>query len=150
MVTLITYIQENFMILVIVKLHNMLTIFIKSERCFCNVYIDQLSKLSKPLFLHERAAFKPVMEILHRHGFLPSKSGTITTSTVTPNVASRTQSHPDVVVHCFTGSHNELLAYVEAGFYIGISGFFLSPKGAAMKEWLMVRQRELVFVHSLK
>ena len=55
----------------------------------------------KPLFLHERDAFEKQIEILQ----------------------SFDKDLPRVVIHCFTGSKESLDAYLDMGFYIGITGW---------------------------
>ena len=41
---------------------------------------------------------------------------------------------PDVVVHCFTGSHEDLVGYLEAGYYIGITGWVCDQRrGEALR-----------------
>jgi TatD DNase family protein len=55
----------------------------------------------KPVFVHDRDSDGKVFELLdRRHGTLAG-----------------------VVVHCFTGTENDLRRYLEAGFYIGITGW---------------------------
>jgi TatD DNase family protein len=44
---------------------------------------------------------------------------------------------PPVVIHCFTGSAEEMRAYVSLGFYIGITGVICkSQRGKALREML--------------
>ena len=39
-------------------------------------------------------------------------------------VINRHRNHlPQVVIHCFTGTKDEIKTYVDMGFYIGITGF---------------------------
>jgi TatD DNase family protein len=59
-----------------------------------------------PVFLHQRDAHHDTLEILQ-----PMLSG-----------ISR------VVAHCFTGTEDELLAYVELGLYIGITGWICDER----------------------
>jgi len=54
-----------------------------------------------PLFLHERAAFSDFFALLSSY----------------KDICSR------VVVHCFTGTRDELHAYLDLGCYIGITGW---------------------------
>ena len=86
-------------------------------------------QLRKPLFIHERLAFSEVMDMLSRFGFV---SGTSSSS------GSGSNHCPKVLVHCFTGTRDEMLQYVEAGFFIGISGFFLTKRGNEQLPWLKV------------
>ncbi len=44
-------------------------------------------------------------------------------------VISRHRNHlPQVIIHCFTGNKEEIKAYVDMGFYIGITGFICKGK----------------------
>lgn len=67
------------------------------------VYDTQLQlaiEVQKPLFLHERDAFKRFVDITKQYlGKLPNG-----------------------VIHCFTGTTEEAKAYLDMGFYIGITG----------------------------
>jgi len=58
-------------------------------------------ELKKPLFLHERSAFNRFVEIMEKNR----------------------EHWTNVCVHCFTGTEEELIKYVEMGFYIGITGW---------------------------
>jgi TatD DNase family protein len=70
-------------------------------------------ELQKPLFLHERDAHARFVDILNRY-------------------ADRL---PRSVVHCFTGSANELDAYLSLGFYIGITGWICDERrGVHLRE----------------
>ncbi len=57
--------------------------------------------VQKPLFLHERDAFEQQYEMLQ--SYMPKIKG--------------------AVVHCFTGSKEQLIAYLELGCSIGITGW---------------------------
>jgi TatD DNase family protein len=74
-------------------------------------------KLQLPLFLHERNAHEPFIRILRRFG----------------------TSLPKCLVHCFTGSEYELKTYLDAGFYISISGMICkqSSLGANLRNVLI-------------
>lgn len=62
--------------------------------------VDLACQLRKPLFVHERDAHQELTRILSsRNGRLPS-----------------------TVVHCFTGTADELKTYLDLGFYIGLTG----------------------------
>jgi TatD DNase family protein len=63
-------------------------------------HIELAKQFNKSLFLHERDAHHDFLEVLDSYDNLPP-----------------------VVVHCFTGTRQELSAYIERGFYIGITGF---------------------------
>jgi len=63
-------------------------------------------KFNKPLFLHERDAHKRFIEIMEHHNELIERS----------------------VVHCFTGSKDEVKDYIEKGFYIGVTGWICDER----------------------
>lgn len=69
------------------------------EKCY-SAQLELAIEVNKPLFLHERSAFKRFNEI-------------------TDEYASRL---PKAVVHCFTGSLQEAKVYLDKGFYIGFTG----------------------------
>ncbi len=69
-------------------------------------HIELAIEIQKPLFLHVREAHKTFMEILK-----PVKDHL-----------------PKTVVHCFTGSGEELQEYIEMGFYIGITGWICDER----------------------
>lgn len=54
----------------------------------------------RPLFLHQRDASEDFIRILSKYQ----------------------DQLPNVVVHCFTGTREEALKYLEMGFYIGLTG----------------------------
>jgi TatD DNase family protein len=75
------------------------------ERVF-EAQLELASELRKPVFLHERAAHARFREILARHR--PRLSG--------------------AVVHCFTGNHDELDAYLALDCHIGITGWICDER----------------------
>jgi TatD DNase family protein len=68
--------------------------------------IELACALNLPLFLHERDAFGDFSAILKKY------SGKI----------------PKMVVHCFTGTEEELAAYLDLGCYIGITGWICDER----------------------
>jgi TatD DNase family protein len=74
------------------------------DRCF-ELQIELACELSLPLFLHERDAHKRFVEILDIY------KGKI-----------------KAVVHCFTGTEEELKSYLDRGFYIGITGWICDER----------------------
>jgi len=68
--------------------------------------IQLASELKMPLFLHERDAHQRFVEILSRYSNALAK----------------------VVVHCFTGTAEELDKYLSMGFYIGITGWICDDR----------------------
>lgn len=67
--------------------------------------LDLAEHVNKPLFLHNRAAFNDFTAIMDKRNFW-SRS----------------------IVHCFTGTKDEALAYLERGAYIGITGWLLDDR----------------------
>lgn len=63
-------------------------------------------EVGKPVFLHERAAHADFVAILREHRAALSR----------------------FVVHCFTGTGDELDAYLELGAYIGITGWICDER----------------------
>ena len=62
--------------------------------------VELACRLKMPLFIHEREAHVALMEVLDPlHSQLPP-----------------------TVVHCFTGTEDELTAYLAKGYYIGLTG----------------------------
>ena len=73
--------------------------------------IELAVELRKPLFVHDRESGGEVLMSLSRFSNLP-----------------------DVVVHCFTGTAAELGSYLDAGFYIGITGWVADTRrGASLR-----------------
>ncbi|MCL2094154.1 MAG: TatD family hydrolase [Treponema sp.] len=74
---------------------------------------DLASELSLPLFLHERDAFGDFYAIIRNY----------------------TKAVPAMVVHCFTGTQEELEHYLGLGCYIGITGWICDERrGKHLKE----------------
>jgi TatD DNase family protein len=73
------------------------------EKCFV-AQIELGLSLGKPLFLHSRDAHPRFAEILKAHGVKRA------------------------VAHCFTGTREELRAYLELGLYIGITGWICDER----------------------
>lgn len=73
------------------------------------------TEVDLPIFLHERAAHKEFLNVMKQHEKLIRKS----------------------VVHCFTGDKDQLKAYLNAGFYIGVTGWVCDMKrGMDLREAL--------------
>lgn len=78
-------------------------LFVSPPDAQLHVFEQQIQlaiELRKPLFLHERDAHTQFLEVLQRYR----------------------NKLPAVVVHCFTGNKQELLKYLDEGFYIGLTG----------------------------
>jgi len=59
------------------------------------------SRLEKPVFVHDRDSAGETLKILGEYD----------------------QQLKSVVIHCFTGTKSELMSYLDAGYYIGITGW---------------------------
>lgn len=75
------------------------------EKCY-QAQLELSVEVNKPLFLHERSAFKRFNEITDDY---------------------LTQL-PEAVVHCFTGTLNEAKTYLDKGFYLGFTGAISDEK----------------------
>ena len=69
--------------------------------------------INLPLFLHERDAHEDFVNILDQYK----------------------DCLPNIVVHCFTGSQQEALKYLDMGFYLGITGYIskMKPENGLMQ-----------------
>ncbi|GAA6182936.1 TatD family hydrolase [Aliiglaciecola sp. NS0011-25] len=75
--------------------------------------LELACELQLPVYLHERDAFAEQIALLKAYS--PKLSG--------------------AVVHCFTGSLAQMEAYLELGFYIGVTGWVCDPKrGESLRE----------------
>jgi len=72
-----------------------------AQRQVFKTQIDLAKRLQKPLFVHDRDSDGEVFELLSR-----AEAGSA-----------------GVVIHCFTGNRQDLQRYLEAGFYIGVTGW---------------------------
>ena len=69
------------------------------EKCY-RAQLELSIEVDKPLFLHERSAFKRFNEITDEYF----------------------SQLPKAVVHCFTGTLSEAKIYLDKGFYLGFTG----------------------------
>lgn len=69
------------------------------EKCY-RAQLELAIEINKPLFLHERSAFKRFNEITDEY----------------------LSKLPKAVVHCFTGTLDEAKTYLDKGFYLGFTG----------------------------
>lgn len=89
---------------------------------------------SLPLYLHVRDAKEDFASILAEFGF---SAGTV------PPING--------CVHCFTGETEELKAYVNMGFYIGLTGYVINQSGGnpgLLEEWLSIIPRERIVIET--
>lgn len=76
-------------------------------------HLEIARKIHKPLFLHCREAEEDFLKVFEDY----------------PELCHRS------VVHCFTGGVDEAKAFLEKGFYFGITGWLCDPKrGEALRE----------------
>ena len=68
--------------------------------------VELAVKHCKPLLVHERESQEKVLQVLKTY------EGRL----------------PPVVIHCFTGTSEQVKVYVEQGFYIGVTGFLCKEK----------------------
>ena len=71
-----------------------------------NMHIDLAESLKMPMFLHERDASRTMVRIFQKHD------------------CTR------FVIHCFTGTREELKCYLDMGFMIGITGWICDDRRA--------------------
>lgn len=75
--------------------------------------LELAQTFQKPVYLHERDAFDSQIGLLQRY---------------LPNI-------PKALVHCFTGTSEQVKAYLSLDCYIGITGWICDPKrGADLRE----------------
>jgi TatD DNase family protein len=72
--------------------------------------LELAARVGKPVFLHQRDAHEDFLAILREHRKTLIKGG---------------------VTHCFTGGADELTAYLELGFAIGITGWICDERRGA-------------------
>jgi TatD DNase family protein len=75
------------------------------EKCY-TAQLELAIETQKPLFLHERAAFKRFNEITNNYLHKLSKA----------------------VIHCFTGTLEEAKIYLDKGYYLGFTGAITDEK----------------------
>lgn len=80
---------------------------IKSQTFAFEEQISLALELCMPLFLHEREGHLEFVNSLKKFPLFKPETA---------------------VVHCFTGTCEELDFYIKAGFYIGLTGFITNPK----------------------
>uniref|UniRef100_T1J039 Deoxyribonuclease TATDN1 n=1 Tax=Strigamia maritima TaxID=126957 RepID=T1J039_STRMM len=68
--------------------------------------VELACRLKMPLFVHERDAHEALLAVLDKYK----------------------ARLPSVVIHCFTGTREEAVKYLELGFYIGLTGYLWKDK----------------------
>lgn len=82
-------------------------------------------ELNMPLFLHERDAFDVQIEILTSHSALRG------------------------VAHCFTGTTEQMLTYLDLGLYVGITGWLCDAKrGESLREAVLELPLERLMIET--
>ncbi|MEE5991744.1 MAG: TatD family hydrolase [Oscillospiraceae bacterium] len=90
-------------------------------------HIVMAEELDKPMFLHERSASEDFIKRFKKHPEICKKS----------------------VVHCFTGDRKTLEAYLEMGFFIGITGWICDDRRAGdLREAVKVLPLERVLLET--
>lgn len=80
-----------------------------SQRSCLEAHVDLAVERRLPLYLHEREAREPLLEV----------------------VAPRRDELVDVVVHCFTGTREDLVAYLDLDLHIGVTGWICDERRGA-------------------
>lgn len=90
--------------------------------------LDLAIEEQKPIFIHERDASETMLkELKNRAGDLPK----------------------NIVIHCFTGNRMALEAYLEAGFYIGITGWICDPvRGAHLLDLVKIIPQDKIMIET--
>ena len=84
-----------------------------TQRSAFHRQLELATKLEKPVFLHQRDAHADFVAILREH--LPRLR--------------------HAVAHCFTGTRDELLEYLDLGLYVGITGWICDERrGSHLRE----------------
>ena len=79
-----------------------------AQEAVFSAQIELAQQLDLPLFVHDRDSDGAVYALLQRAGALPPTT-----------------------IHCFTGSEQDLRNYVEAGYFIGITGWITETRRGA-------------------
>jgi len=96
------------------------------ENCFCR-QMEIAKDLELPLIFHERDSNGRFLEILKQAKFKKRKG----------------------VVHCFSGNKKELLAYLDLGYHIGITGIFtIHKRGQKLRSLIEYIPKERILVET--
>lgn len=100
----------------------------KSEQIYAfERQLELAQEIGKPLFLHERDAHQDFKKIMEKYPDLIEKS----------------------VIHCFTGNRYNLQAYLEMGFYIGITGWVCdNGRGKTLQDAIKVLPLERLMIET--
>ncbi len=90
-------------------------------------HIETSIELQLPLFLHEREAHKTLIEMLK-----PLK-----------------KDLPKTVIHCFTGTGEELAEYIDMGFFVGVTGWLCDERrGSHLKDLINLIPLDKIMVET--
>ncbi|XP_023016884.1 3'-5' ssDNA/RNA exonuclease TatD [Leptinotarsa decemlineata] len=78
----------------------------EDQRTVFRKHIELAIELKKPLFIHERDAYEDLIKLLEEFK----------------------TTLPPVLIHCFTGTSEQALGYLDKGFYIGLTGYLCKDK----------------------
>jgi len=85
-----------------------------TQKSAFEAHIELAIKYQKPLLVHDRDAHETIIEILEKY---------------------EGKNLPKVVIHCFTGTADNIKAYLAKGYYIGVTGFVCKDEhGAGLRE----------------
>jgi TatD DNase family protein len=97
-----------------------------------------------PLFLHDRDATPTLLQLLDQ-ALTPPPPSSVASS------HDGTREMPLVVIHCFTGSENDLREYLSRGYFIGVTGVVThshTPRGRRLRELLPLIPLERLMVET--
>jgi TatD DNase family protein len=101
-------------------------------------------ELNYPIFVHEREAHGDLLRILDE---IRSPTNKIIEPPPPPPSPSRVL--PKIVVHCFTGTKEEALAYIQRGYYLGFTGTICKKeRGAHLRKILPSLPLEKVMIET--
>ncbi len=99
----------------------------KVQRRWFEEQLILAEELDMPVFLHDRESYKDFSKILKKHQDIPEKS----------------------VVHCFTGTKEEVEDYLSLGCYIGITGWVCDERrGDQLREAIKVIPIEKLMIET--
>ena len=85
----------------------------ETQRAVFAAQVELAAELGLPLFVHDRDSQGEVYDILSK----------------------RADDLAGVVIHCFTGSERDLVRYLDAGFFIGVTGWVCDQRrGGPLRE----------------
>jgi TatD DNase family protein len=100
---------------------------IESQEKWFERQISAASKLNLPMIFHERDSKGKFLEIIKSAGLKEHKG----------------------VVHCFSGSREELFKYLDLGYYIGITGILtIKSRGESLRELALLIPENRILVET--